>query len=294
MERSCALFSSCTEKRALVFEKNEFKILECRKCNHRFLEIRDPENHVELVYSDDYFFAGQHGYPNYLEEKDILYKTGQWYAKLISKHAKPGKVLDVGCAAGFILKGFESAGWECRGIEPNDTMAEYGRSELKLPITTGSLENFEIQEKFSLISLIQVVGHFYDIDAALEKISRMLTNDGLVLVESWNMKSAMAKILGKHWHEYSPPSVVHWFSDRTLTQLFNFHGFELVGKGLPIKRISLSHALSLFKEKTPGFVFKEWVFNFLDRSVGNATLIYPPFDVKWYIFRRKAERSLNK
>jgi len=287
MERTCALFSSCKEERGLVFKKNEFQILECTKCNHRFLEIQDHENHVQVVYSDDYFFAGQHGYPNYLEEKYILYKTGLWYAKLISKYSKPGRVLDVGCAAGFILKGFQDSAWECRGVEPNDTMAEYGRRELKLDIVTGSLENFETKEKFSLVSLIQVVGHFYNIDAALEKISQILASDGLVLVESWNMKSSVAKLLGKHWHEYSPPSVVHWFSDRTLTQLFSFHGFELVAKGLPRKRIGLSHALSLFKEKTPGFIFKEWVFNFLDRSIGKTTVIYPPFDVKWYIFQRK-------
>jgi len=44
------------------------------------------------------------------------------------------KVLDIGCAAGFILKGFEDSGWICRGIEPNETMAKAMRHAGPSPI----------------------------------------------------------------------------------------------------------------------------------------------------------------
>jgi len=258
--------------------------MECKKCSHRFTEIPDLENHVSNVYSDDYFFEGAAGYPNYLAEKNILLKTGKRYSKILAKFTKPGKVLDIGSAAGFILNGFKESGWQCHGIEPNENMALYGRNELILDIQTSDLETYKTDKKFDLISMIQVIGHFYDLDKALLNVSRFSKKNGLVLVESWNMKSAVARLLGKHWHEYSPPSVVHWFSDQTLNQLFNYYGFEIIAKGRPAKRINLRHALSFYQEKAPAF--SRPIFNLLNRSLGKLTFMYPPFDLKWYLFKK--------
>jgi len=282
----CDSFLTCEEDKKLFMTKNGYQINECITCGHRFIKIEQAENHVNKVYSDDYFFAGKDGYPNYLEEKDILYAYGKRYAKIIAKHIKPGRILDAGCAAGFILKGFQDSGWQCHGIEPNDTMAGYGRKELGLDITTGSLENFIAAEQFDLINMIQVIGHFYDVDKVMQNISGLLKPEGLVLIESWNMKSIVARILGKNWHEHCPPSVVNWFSEKTLTQLLNYYGFQLIDKGYPSKKINLKHALSLLEDKLPKFIFKRNFISLLNNSVGKLTLIYPPVDVKWYLFKK--------
>lgn len=285
MKKTCSSFKSCIEKKSTLFEKDGYPIKECIKCGHRYTEVDNIDSHVKKVYTDDYFFAGKQGYPNYLNEKDILVKYGNRYSKIISKYTLPGKVLDVGCAAGFILKGFEQAGWKCYGIEPNKTMVEYGRKELNLQISTGVLENFDTAERFDLINLIQVIGHFTDLNKALLNTSNLLNKNGLLLIESWDMKSTIAKLLGKHWHEYSPPSVINWFSDKTLSQLFNHYGFTLIAKGRPPKKISIKHCLSLFDEKTPRFILKKKILAFFSNIIGKYNITYPPLDVKWYLFK---------
>lgn len=285
-QKTCDSFLTCKEEKKLFMIKNGYAINECATCGHRFTKIEHADSHVDKVYSDDYFFAGKDGYPNYMEEKDILYAYGVRYAKIISKHTQPGRVLDAGCAAGFILKGFRDSGWQCQGIEPNDTMAGYGRKELNLDITTGSLENFISDQQFDLVNMIQVIGHFYDIDKVMKNVSGLLKPGGLLLIESWNMKSFIAKLLGKHWHEYSPPSVVNWFSDKTLTGLMSYYEFQLLEKGRPSKKINIKHALSLIEEKSPKFIFKRNVISLLNNSVGKLSLVYPPVDVKWYVFKK--------
>ena len=270
----------------MFLQKGGFPIVECKKCGHRFSEINGSENHVASVYSDEYFFDGKDGYPNYIDQKDILYNYGRWYAKVIGKYIKPGKMLAVGCAAGFILKGFEKSGWEVNGLEPNDTMASYGREYLGLNINTGSLETYESSERFDVIEMIQVIGHFYDLDKAMAKLSTLLNKNGLVLVESWDMESPVARLLGSHWHEYSPPSVVHWFSDKTLKELFRYYGFELISKGRPKKKINIKHALSLIEGKLSNFIFKKKFFNLLNHLFGRFNINYPPLDLKWYLFRK--------
>lgn len=287
MKKTCNTVNSCKEERTVHLIKNGYTIQDCKKCGHRFTTIQNSESHVSKVYGDDYFFAGKQGYPNYLDEKDILLKYGINYSKIVSKYTKPGRVLDVGCAAGFILKGFEQSGWKCNGLEPNDSMASYGRNELNLDITTGNLESFRTDLKFDLVNMIQVIGHFIDLDKSVQNVHQLLNQQGLVLVESWDMKSIMAGVMGKNWHEYSPPSVINWFSDETITGFFNYYGFELMARGRPSKRIGVKHGLSLLDASTPGFFFKKRVFSFLSRKFGKYDVYYPPLDVKWYLFRKK-------
>lgn len=285
MER-CFSKTDCSADKLLLFIKNGYPVMDCQKCLRRFAEIHEIETHVSRVYSDDYFFEGYDGYPNYLEGKDILFNYGVHYAKIIKRYTNPGKVLDVGCAAGFILKGFEYSGWSGHGIEPNETMASFGRNELNLDIITGNLETFKTNVKYDLITLIQVIGHLYDVDKALVNVSDLLNKNGLVLIESWNMNSFYARIMGKHWHEYSPPSVINWFSDDTLTTLFKAYGFEKIGSGFPSKQINLKHALSLLGHKVPDFYFKKKIIGFLSQSTGKIAIYYPPIDLKWYLFRK--------
>ena len=287
MEAKCRSFKPKNKvERNPILIKDGHNIYECKDCGHRFLEIENYSNHVEEVYSDEYFFEGGQGYPNYLEQKEILIQYGLNYAKILSKYGKPGKVLDVGCAAGFILKGYEQSGWEGYGIEPNATMVTYGIEKLKLTITQADLESYTGKEHFDLISLIQVIGHLHDLDKSLELIRNLLNEDGYVIVESWDMNSLYAKIMGKHWHEYSPPSVVNWFSDSTIRHLFANHGFRLISKGRPLKKVSIEHGISLLKETTPDFCLKEKILNFVNSKLGKLTLPYPPLDLKWYLFQK--------
>ncbi|MGN6803463.1 MAG: class I SAM-dependent methyltransferase [Ginsengibacter sp.] len=282
----CLKINMCNEKKIVLFEKNNYDIYECSKCHLRISKLKEINNHLATVYSDDYFFAGGVGYPNYLEEKNELYNSGIRYAGIMSKYLAPGKVLDVGCAAGFYLKGFEKSGWECMGVEPNETIASYGRNELNLHIVSGDLESFQSDEKFDLINLIEVIGSFHDLNKAMEKVQQLLKTGGFVLVESWDHRSRIAQLFGKHWHEYCPPSVINWFSDKTLKELFEAYGFDLIYKGRPSKKIKGSHALEIVSKNTPHFVFKEKIFKFLNFTIGKITLAYPPLDLKYYIFKK--------
>ena len=284
---NCASIQDCNEEKIFLFEKNGYPIYECTRCKLRFSKLKEIENHLSNVYSDDYFFAGGDGYPNYLEEKKELYSSGVRYAKIISKFTTPGKLLDVGCAAGFYLKGFEKAGWQCLGIEPNDTIASYGRKELNLNIVTGDLENFQTDEKFDLINLIEVIGSFHDLNKAMLKAQDLLKKEGLVLVESWDHRSKIARFFGKSWHEYCPPSVINWFTDKTLTELFDSYGFDLIATGRPSKKIKGKHALEIVAKNSPNFFFKKPIFNFFKVTIGKITLTYPPLDLKWYIFKKR-------
>ena len=109
----------CHHSSQRKFQKYEYWIQECQTCYHQFLEANPPSNHAAQVYGDDYFYGGAAGYPDYLAESRLIREHGQRYGKMLKKHMQPGKLLDVGAAAGFILSGFMDHHWVGDGIEPN-------------------------------------------------------------------------------------------------------------------------------------------------------------------------------
>jgi SAM-dependent methyltransferase len=161
----------------------------------------------------------------------------------------PGTVLDVGAAAGFVLQGMIDAGWSGRGIEPNRRMSGHAGDSLKLQVDNASLETFETGERFDAVTLIQVVAHFPDLRKAFEAASRLTRPGGCWLIETWNRESWAARIFGRHWHEYSPPSVLHWLTPETLRNLAEQFGFREIARGRPAKWLNGAHAVSLLRHK---------------------------------------------
>jgi len=95
---------------------------------------------MDSIYSDDYFSGGGAGYDDYTLQANMLIPRGEYYAGKMNKYMPVGKVLDIGSAAGFILKGFENKGWKGTGIEPNSSMAEYGRKVVGVNIKKIAIE----------------------------------------------------------------------------------------------------------------------------------------------------------
>lgn len=271
----------CQSESKFAFEAKGFPVRDCVKCAHRFAEIAADENHVAEIYDDSYFSGGGAGYADYSAEGEMLKKHGRMYAKKLAKFdSKKGKILDVGAAAGFILQGFIDEGWKGIGLEPNAEIAKAGQAKFGLDIRQGSLESFNANEKFDLISMIQVAAHFYSPAEAFEKACSLLNENGLLLIETWNRESFSARIFGKNWHEYSPPSVLQFYSEKGLTEFLQTVGFEKIARGRPSKKISGAHAKSLLKYRLGD--------NFLLKLIPDKiNFPYPSEDLFWALYRKK-------
>lgn len=280
----CPICGHSTERR---FETHGHWLRECAGCQHQFFESAVRADHVAQIYGDDYFAGGGAGYPDYLGEGDLLRKRGCWYARQLARYMPVGTVLDVGAAAGFILKGLEDAGWRGEGVEPNETMARHAREVLELSVSITDLEGLVCDKQFDLVSMIQVIAHFVDLRIALAKVTKALKPGGHLLVETWNSRSLTARLLGKRWHEYSPPSVLHCFSLKSLSHLTAKEGFHEVARGRPSKWISGGHAKALLRYK---FGDVKWVERLMLMIPERASFPYPAEDLVWVLLKKKLSR----
>ena len=269
-----------------------YDVRRCRGCRHRFVDYEAPADHCARVYRDDYFAGDPGGYPDYTSEEGILRAQGRRYANLVARYLQPSRMLDVGAAAGFLLSAFVEAGWSGSGLEPNRQMAEYGRRRFGLHVIEGSLEHLVAPDAFDLVTMIQVVGHFVSPRAALASAARVTRPRGCWLIETWDPDSWTARLLGRHWHELNPPSVLHVFPRSVLESLAGEFGFKVVARGRPVKRIDGAHAKALVRHSLRAVAGARALAAILDRIVPDrAVLPYPSEDLYWTLFRRGERRS---
>lgn len=265
-----------------------FTVSDCPACGHRFSADALRANHVEAVYDDGYFFGGGDGYDDYLLGSDLLRAQGRRYGALLARHIAPGRVLDVGSAAGFLQAGLRDAGWTTAGLEPNATMAAHARDRLGLDVVQGSIEHPPDWPAFDAVCLIQVVGHFFDLAKALSSVARLTRPGGLCLVEYWKRDALVARLMGRAWHEYSPPSVLHWYTRESLDRAMALYGFSPIDRGAPKKYITGSHARSLLAHKLEQLPLGRLLAAPAALVPRSARFRYPALDLEWRLYRKTA------
>ncbi len=264
-----------------------YPVRDCPACGHRFTTYRPPADHAAAIYGDSYFTAGGAGYPDYLASGDLLRALGRRYADRLRRFTgPPGRVLDVGAAAGFVLAGLAERGWAGEGIEPNARMAAHARDRLGLPVHAGTLEGFTAAEPFDLVSFVQVVAHFPDPLAAFRAADRVTKPGGHWLVETWDCQSWTAKLWGRGWHEYSPPSVLHWFTPCSLRAAVGSLGYRQVGGGKSLKWVGAGHAKSLLRHTLGGSPLGRAVGRVAAAVPDRWAVPYPSEDLFWAAFRK--------
>jgi len=208
------------------------------------------------------------------------------YARCVAPFAGTGRVLEVGAAAGFTLAGWQQAGWQGVGLEPNVHMTEYAARELDLDVRPTTLEEWEGDGAFDLVSMLQVLPHFVDPHRAIAAATRHLQGKGFLLVETWNRASLLARVMGRRWHEYSPPSVLHWFRPADIERLMNEHGLVSVASGRPHRRLQIGHARSVLRHSLSGSPLR-WLTAPLALLPRRLAVPYPGHDLFWMLFQRQ-------
>jgi SAM-dependent methyltransferase len=90
----------------------------------------------------------------------------------------PARLLEIGCgAAGGIVPAALSAGYEAIGVDPH---APDGSAYRQMPF-----EEYESPSPLDAVVSVQALHHLVDLDAAFERVERMLAPDAVVVIVEW-------------------------------------------------------------------------------------------------------------
>src|SRR5687767_14506280 len=94
-------------------------VLQCERCRMGFVAQRPADTSV--FYSDEYYAGGSSSAVGYTGYERVAAHSLAWAAELIRLLRQEGKILDVGCADGYLLTSL-SGSYEPYGIEVNERL----------------------------------------------------------------------------------------------------------------------------------------------------------------------------
>lgn len=210
-------------KRYVQTSKADIKFYRCPECTHMQTENILSEQHYENynLMNLDGIGVDNGGnavirskyYQSVLKE---LYKLG----------GQKGKLLDIGCGHGTILKIAETVFEDCLGIEPSEVESEIARKKGCKVVNAFFDESFQ-QREFSAFISTQVFEHLPDPVATMKMAATILKQDGVGYIDVPNGQSIYKE------NRYFDINVEHinYYTIESLTRLIEKSGLEIISIG---------------------------------------------------------------
>ena len=169
-----------------------------------------------------------------------------------NRNIKNLKILDVGCGGGIICEPLARLGAKVTGIDfaPNNIKAakiHSKKNKLKINYINKDIEKSELNEKFDIILMFEVLEHLDNWKKTIKNIKKNLNKNGLIIISTIN-RNLLSKLLAIDIAE----NILHWVPKGT-------HDYNKLIKPEELKKI-------LLKEKFNFDNIKGLVFNPLNRE----------------------------
>ena len=240
------------------------QVVKCNKCGLVYINPRIKEDIIidSCSKGDDKVYTSQ-------PEGRIL--TFKKEIKLLKKYKKKnGKLLDVGCAAGFFLHVAKQEGWNVQGVEPNSWLADYGRKNFEAKVFNGTLEEAKFKDNmFDIITMWDVLEHIPDPKSALIEANRILKPGGILIISFPDFSSIFAKLFGKNWW-FLLSHHLFQFTPKTLKRMLRMTGFKTLKYKMHWQILSIGYLLKVVKvlSKNPLILLGRSVVSFFVKLFG--------------------------
>lgn len=224
-----------------LWDGRRWDILRCKRCKHEFVYPLLTHSEQKKIYGDHYFKNGGDWVcgiwdGSYIQNESNLRREAEEVLKMIPLSC--GELLEVGCAGGFFLDEARKKGYGVIGIEPNSSMAEFGKAKLSIEVIASPIEMVEenkFSTQFDAIVLMDVLEHIPHPYKAMRKLSAWLKEGGFLLIRgplsndpTVKIKQFLRRLIGKQKRLPRYPLDVNWFSKRSLEYLVNQFGINVV------------------------------------------------------------------
>ena len=233
-------------------------VLRCEGCGLGVIET--IPNDLAVLY-DDAYYASQKadasvGYNDYqLMAEHCL----SWAAELVCRLKDGGKILDIGCADGSLLKRLPST-FDLYGIEVNEHMIAQAE-EANINILGRNLLDHSILEKyahrFDCVTAIAVFEHLSDFRGGIQAALSLLKHDGFLLFEVPYISETHEN---RVWFESSLEHVFYPSRD-SMHHLIESLGFNLVGGEVHIRGFASNFIGIVFSDAALSDYIKETVYS---------------------------------
>jgi SAM-dependent methyltransferase len=172
---------------------------------------------AEELYADDSYFerTNEGGDPLWRQAITLpaLYLPR---LKRIAGFQAPGRLLDIGCAAGDFLAAGQRQGWRVAGVELSPAMRKLAANSTGCPIYASIEEAAAVGERFDCVTIFEVIEHTAAPLTVMRQVAGLIKPGGVLALSTPNCecREALEDDPINLW--FNPPEHISYFGPRSL------------------------------------------------------------------------------
>lgn len=260
------------------------RIVRCKRCGLIYANPRPAVRNLISAYSrmvDEV----------YVEEEEGRRLSAQSILEILKKMNKRGRLLDVGCATGFLLDEARKAGWEVSGVELSAWAVGYAKTKLRIEtIFHGILKNAGYPDNyFDAVIMKDSIEHLTDPVSVLIEIRRVLKPDGIICVNTPNIDSLTGRTLKARWWGVKQ-SHLYYFTRKTLHAMLKSAGFDPIRTKSHVRVFTLKYWLGRLRGYNE-FIYRVFMFLIKCKLIKNGLFRLDLGD-QIEVYARKAQAQI--
>lgn len=204
-----------------------WSLYQCSRCKTSFVyPVPDPQT-LATYYDSDYYGQGEGKFVSSVERvvRFFRYLRARTVRRLIPK----GRVLDVGCGRGVMLKYLKNWGYGVDGVELDTVAAVRARNNLRQDIFHTLEEPAQcLPQQYQAICFWHSLEHLPEPAKALKTADRLLAPGGVLVISAPHMEGLQSRLSGRSWlHLDLPRHLVH-FDMNSLARFLEGKGYQVI------------------------------------------------------------------
>ena len=205
----------------------DWSLHHCLHCGTSFVNPTPDSETLAKYYDEDYYGQGEGKFVWSVEAVVQFFRYLR--ARAIRRLIRSGRVLDVGCGRGVMLKFLKSWGYEVDGIELDTVAAVRARNNLGQEIFHTMEGPFGfLPEQYQAVCFWHSLEHLPEPAKTLKMAEDLLAPGGVLVISAPHMASLQSRLSGPSWlHLDLPRHLVHFDMNRLAT-FFQDRGYEVI------------------------------------------------------------------
>ena len=249
---SCPICGSDTITLAYYSTFKELRIQydRCRACGFIFQNPLLHQDVLTYIYESKWYWGlegnPEVGYLNYLKDREKFIKDYErrFHKLLAAGMPSTGRLLDVGCGAGYSTYTAKQAGFSATGIEPSEAMCNFARTNLGVDVAHTIFETCPVEPgSIDVVTTWGTANNFRDPVAIFSQMRTALRPGGWVVMDMFDTSSIFAGLVQANFKRVVNATGRH--TRKSLRIAFEKAGFSTCRFIPYVPYFSVSHILQM-------------------------------------------------
>ena len=204
-------------------DKDGYDFVRCAECGFVYLSPMPSDAELAALYNADGTAAG------YDAKRRSRSRRAHMKLARFFPYAWRKEALDLGCGGGLMVAALGRIARRAVGLDIAREAVAAARAEFpQHDFIAADYRAADLpDETFDFVHASEIIEHVNDLDAFMDFVARVVRPGGHVYVTTPDIGHPKVPAEIRDWDVFAPPRHVQFFDERTLSRLFERHGFAV-------------------------------------------------------------------